>query len=106
MSCEYVSYSVSANSAEPIAGLTSEHTPLRFDESGRALDVTGGVAGGRTIERLEAASGEHTPWRVLEAPSPMGVIFVTKPTVTADGRRHAYSFVRVVSNLDLVEGSG
>jgi hypothetical protein len=101
-----VSYSVSTNTAEPVAGPSPGQTPLRFDESGRSLHVWGGVAGERPIERLDLASGERTHWRVLEPPHPVGVIFVTKPVVAANGSRYACSFERVVSSLYLVEGLG
>ena len=56
------------------------------------------------IERLDLASNERTPWRQLQVPHPVGLLLVYKPVVAANGSRYAYSYLRVVSNLYLVEG--
>ncbi len=101
---EYVSYSVRANAVEPMKGLGPGQTPIRFDASGRSLYVTSGDARAREIHRLDLATGERTPWRTLRPPHPMGVLYMSKPIVSSDARRYAYSFMRVVSNLYLVEG--
>ncbi|MCA9759757.1 MAG: PD40 domain-containing protein, partial [Candidatus Eisenbacteria bacterium] len=101
---EHVSFRVSTKTMDTIDRLTPADIPLRFDESGSQLFFVGGGSTRRSLDRLDLASGERTPLAVLEPPSPMGLIYMTKPVVSADGGRYAYSFMRVVSNLYLVEG--
>jgi serine/threonine protein kinase len=101
---EYLSYSLSANAAEPVPGLAPGLTPLRFEASGRSLYVAAERAGISRIETLDLASGERTLWRELQPSHPNGVLFVSMPVVAADGSRFAHSYLRVISNLYLVEG--
>ena len=101
---EYLSYSVSANAVEPIAGMASGLTPLRFDASGRSLYVATEQSGISRIEKLDLASGERTVWRELQPSHPTGILYVSMPVVAPDGCRLAHSYLRVISNLYLVEG--
>ncbi len=58
----------------------------------------------RTIDRLEVATGERTPWRRPRLQDARGVVYVTGPVVAANGSRYGYSVLRIISNLVLVEG--
>lgn len=60
----------------------------------------------RTIERLDITTGEREPWRTPRLADARGVVFVTRPVVAAGGGRYAYSYLRIISNLYLVEGLG
>jgi hypothetical protein len=100
----HLSYSFTANAADPVPGLVPELTPLRFEGSGRSLFVAAERAGISRIETLDLVSGERTLWRELQPSHPNGILFVSMPLVAADGSRFAHSYLRVISNLHLVEG--
>jgi dipeptidyl aminopeptidase/acylaminoacyl peptidase len=101
---EHLSYSMNANAVEPLPGMVAGLTPLRFEASGRSLYVAAEQAGISRIETLDLATGERTLWRELKPSHPNGVLFVAMPLVAADGSRFAHSYLRVISNLYLVEG--
>jgi dipeptidyl aminopeptidase/acylaminoacyl peptidase len=88
--------------AEPIAELGREDDALTFDDTGAALYVR--ARSGRDIERLDLASGERSAWRTLAPPDRVGVVFIGTPMVAAGGGRYAYSYLRLISNLYLIEG--
>jgi hypothetical protein len=101
---EYVSYSLQGKGETPLPALPGTRRPLRFDASGNGLYVWSVTDADTVIERLDLATAELTPWRRLSPSNPLGVIYLSQPIVAADGSRFAYSFLRIVSNLYLVEG--
>jgi eukaryotic-like serine/threonine-protein kinase len=103
---EYVSYAMQEKAETPLPALAGTRRPLRFDAGGSGLYVSNVTDAGTVIERLDLATGELTPWRRLSPSNPLGVIYLSQPVVAADGSRFAYSFLRIVSNLYLVEGLG
>jgi eukaryotic-like serine/threonine-protein kinase len=77
--------------------------PLAWDPGGRSLLVrrrTGGLPA--VLERVDLASGVHTPWRTLSPRDPVGVGDIGYVAVSRDGRSLVYSFSRRLSELYLV----
>jgi hypothetical protein len=101
---EFVQFAWRARAAEPLHGLTAGDQLLGFDSTGRSLYVTGSDPLDRTIHRLDIATGDRAPWRTPRLTDAKGVVFVARPVVAASGSRYAYSFLRTISNLYLVEG--
>jgi len=58
------------------------------------------------VVRVDATTGRREPWLDASPPEAAGVHPLPWPvaTVTPDGRHYAYSYLRVVSDLFLVEG--
>ncbi len=91
-----------ADTGQPVPGLDS-FLPLAWDPSGRSLFVrrrTGGLPA--VLERVDVASGAHTPWRTLSPRDPVGVGDIGYVAVSRDGGSLAYSFSRRLSELYLV----
>jgi WD40-like Beta Propeller Repeat len=56
------------------------------------------------IDRYDLMTGRQTLWKHLRPADPTGVTTVQMGPITPDGRSYAYSFMRVLSDLYLVEG--
>ncbi len=56
------------------------------------------------VSRLDALTGQRTPWRDLSPPDAVGVRTVGDIIGTPDGKAYAYSYYRRLSELFVVEG--
>ncbi len=87
-----------------LPGLTAEHLPLRFAPDGRALFfMTRGEIPAK-IYRYDIASGSKEAWKELVPADRAGLNSIARAVITPDGRTYAYSYLRVLSYLQLVEG--
>ncbi len=101
---EHVLHAWRTQVTAPIRGLTAQDIVLGFDDSGDTLYLTGSAGLDRSILRFDLATGTRTPWRTPALTDPRGVAYVAPPVVAANGSRFAYSYLRLISNLYLVEG--
>ena len=96
----------------PIAGgepqrlnldLTANEIPLRFSPDGKSLLVlTRGIP--LKIARADLATGHREPWKELAPADPAGVQSIVNIRFSADGKSYAYSTLRVLSDLYVVDG--
>ena len=56
------------------------------------------------VQRLDLATGRVEPWKELTLEDRAGIVRISPVQVAADGRSWAYGYVRVLSNLYVVEG--
>jgi dipeptidyl aminopeptidase/acylaminoacyl peptidase len=106
VSGEHLMFSCQTGVVEPIRGLATNEHAIRFDESGRSLYVASGTHLQQRVDWLDLESGKRSTWRALKPPDPTGIIFVGPPVVAEDGSRYAYSFLKQMSDLFVVEGLG
>jgi Tol biopolymer transport system component len=99
-------YPIDDGEPRPIPGLLPGELPLRWASDGSLYvrPPLGTVALPQKIDRLDPATGRRQPWRELAPADPAGVTGVTTVILTADARSYAYTYVRRLSNLYLVEG--
>ena len=96
----------------PIAGgapenlnlsLTVNEIPIFFSPDGKSLFVaTRGVP--LKIARVDLATGKREPWKEIAPADPAGVQTIVGVKFSADGKSYAYSTLRVLSDLFVVEG--
>ncbi len=55
------------------------------------------------VERLDLETGEHRPWRELQPESRTGVALIVNPILRPDVDAYAYTYVRVLQHLSLLE---
>jgi len=106
VSGEHVMFTLSTGATETIRELGPGDYAMRFDDSGRWLYVASGTGLQQRVDRLELKSGERSPWRALQPPDPTGIVFVGRPVVTTSGSRYAYSYIKQMSDLYVVDGLG
>ena len=56
------------------------------------------------VQKLDLSTGQREPWRELTLQDLAGIARIWPVRVAADGRSWAYGYVRVLSNLYVVEG--
>jgi Tol biopolymer transport system component len=87
-----------------LPGLTAEHLPIRFAPDGRTVFfMTRGEIPAR-IYRFDVASGRKELWREVAPADRAGLNTIARAVVTPDGQTYAYSYLRVLSYLQLVDG--
>jgi DNA-binding winged helix-turn-helix (wHTH) protein len=78
--------------------------PLFWDESGRRLYARDGMELPARIVTIDPASGERRPWLEVRPSDPVGISDAFTLVGTPDGKAYAYSFIRTLSELFVVEG--
>ena len=97
-------YPLEGGEPKALPGLTSEDLPMRFSPDGRTLFfMTRGEIPAK-IYRYDIASGSKQVWKELVPADRAGLNAIARAVITPDGRTYAYSYLRVLSYLQLVEG--
>jgi hypothetical protein len=98
-------YPIEGGEPRPIQGLETDDWPLGWEEGGRGLFVLAARSKIPTaVVRLDLEMHRTRPWLELAPPDRAGVSQLYNATVTPNGRFYAYSYVRTLSDLNLVEG--
>jgi serine/threonine protein kinase/Tol biopolymer transport system component len=96
----------SLQGAEPhrLEGAQPLDLPVVGSDDGDWLYVETGRYAQGEIARVHLRDGRREPLRSLQPPDPAGVTNVLRVVMTPDGSSYAYTFVRAISALYLVEG--
>jgi len=102
-------YPVDGGPARPLRGGAARDEPLRWSADGRWIYVRRdrGVkqSGAQAwIDRIEVATGNRQPWKMLTPSDPAGVYYMGLAHVTPDGASYAYSIHSSIETLYLAEG--
>jgi hypothetical protein len=88
----------------PIPGFALGDHMRQWSADGRFLYVSERYARPPCVARLDLATGERTPWRVFSPAESAGIVGTIDPSLTPDGSAWAYSVLRHLNDLYLVEG--
>jgi Tol biopolymer transport system component len=88
--------------ASPVRGLEPGDEPIRWSADGRGLFVRTGSLPARVF-RLDVASGRRTLLKEIAPDDPTGVPAVATVLPTPDGAAWAYHYMRLLSELYVVE---
>jgi serine/threonine protein kinase len=97
--------SVKGDSAVPVPGVRPDEEPAGWTPDGRSIYVVRPSSIPLEIERLDLATGERTPWTTLAPADRSGVFRLGPVLLSRDGQFAAYSFIRVSSELYLINGA-
>ena len=104
----YKLYPIAGGEPHDLPGLREGDIPLRYDRDGHFLFVREPTPGEPTralVVRLDVRTGRREPWKDLHPADPAGVTEILPwIRLSADGRVHAYSYERTLSNLYVVSG--
>ena len=64
----------------------------------------GGPVHGRRRWTRSAATGERRSWKTIRPADPVGIDTVIRILITPDGKSYCHDYVRVLSELFVVEG--
>jgi eukaryotic-like serine/threonine-protein kinase len=97
-------YPLAGGEPTALSGLTMAYRPIRFSADGRTLYCQEDSTIPLKIVRYDMASGRMDPWKEVMVADAAGLNSISRFTVTPDGKAYAYSYLRVLSYLQLVEG--
>jgi hypothetical protein len=99
-----VLFSIDGGEARPCPGLESGDLPIRWSADGRALFFQRSRGLTAEVHRLDLATGGRKLLWELAAQDPAGALVHPRVRLTPDGKWYAYSFLRDLSDLYLVDG--
>jgi hypothetical protein len=99
-----VLFSTDGGASRPCPGLESSDRPVRWSADGRSLLFLRRKAFAVEVHQLELATGRRRLLRTLAIQDPAGAVGPGRVRLTPDGASYAYSFMRNLSDLYLVEG--
>jgi Tol biopolymer transport system component len=95
---------VAGGEPRPVPSLAPDETVAGWSEDGASLLVYRANTVPAHLERLDLASGRREPLMEFAPADRTGVINVTSLTMAADRKSYAYSYLRYLSHLFVVEG--
>ena len=98
-------FSLNGAESRALAGAEPRDLPIVASADGEWLYVHGGSSDlSAEVARVNLRSGKREPVRTLAPPDPAGVVDILRIVMTPDARAYAYTFVRALSSLYMVEG--
>jgi Tol biopolymer transport system component len=96
---------VAGGTAQTVPGLTTDDEVIRWSVDGRSLYVFRTTNPPFRLERLNLASGRRELIREVAPADMTGVVWSTGAALTDDTKAYAYSYMRMTSQLFVVEGA-
>jgi Tol biopolymer transport system component len=97
-------FSVAGGAPKPLTGAEPRDLPIVASADGEWLYVQGDADIPAAIARVNLRTGQRESVRTLLPPDPAGAMNILRIVMTPDARTYAYTFVRALSSLYLVEG--
>jgi Tol biopolymer transport system component len=95
---------IEGGESRPIPGIEPGEWPIGWSTDGRSLYLARFRGLAKLVHRLDLATGRRELLHDLVPPDPAGVGVLPYLAVSADGKSYAYSFIRNLSELFLIEG--
>jgi Tol biopolymer transport system component len=97
-------YAVDESEPIPLTYLDSDDRPLRWSPDGSVLYVWRTASWPPAVDRVNALTGQRQPWKTIQPADPVGVDSIIRILVTPDGSSYCHDYVRILSELFIVEG--
>ena len=98
-------YPIAGGDPRTIPGWLPEDIWVTWSADGHSAYVYHDEKTSATVYRIDLAAGKREPVTTFAPVDPAGVTSVLNVRMTADGKAYAYSFLREMSDLFLVEGA-
>ncbi|HXY42399.1 MAG TPA: protein kinase [Vicinamibacteria bacterium] len=97
-------YPLAGGEPRPIPGIEPGEQAIGWSQDGRSLYVARPGSSAVKVHRLDLATGRRQLLHDLAPADPAGVYPGFTPGISADGKSCAYSFIRSLSQLYLIDG--
>ncbi|MGH9368406.1 MAG: TolB family protein, partial [Thermoanaerobaculia bacterium] len=97
-------YPVEGGEPSAIPGLVAGDIPASWTADGRSLLIGRRGEVPLKVFQLDLRTGRKELWKELIPPDPAGITTIGRVAVTPDGKSYAYSYVRSLADLYVVEG--
>jgi Tol biopolymer transport system component len=99
-----VKYAVDGGPAIPLTYLDPDDVPLQWSADQSILYVQRRGQWPPVVDRVHTPSGRRERWKTIQPADPSGVDSVLRILVTPDGKSYCHDYVRILSELFVVEG--
>ena len=97
-------YPVDGGAPVPLPIMASDDIALQWSSDGRLFYVWRGAAWPPVVDRVDISTGRREAWQTIQPADPVGVDAIFRILVTPDGKAYCHDYVRVLSELFIVEG--
>jgi hypothetical protein len=97
-------YPVDGGPARALPGAEAFEGVIRWSADGESLYVYKRFESPARIFKIDVANGRREPWKSIVPVDRAGLLTIDNFVMTPDARAYAYSFQRVLTNLEIVEG--
>jgi len=97
-------YPIQGGEPTPLDGIAPDDRPARFAPDGRTLYVLEPTSYPWRVYRYDVGTHRKETWRDLSPADLAGLNSISRIVLTRDASAYAYSYLRVLSYLQLVEG--
>jgi hypothetical protein len=97
-------FAVDGGPAIPMPYVSPDDSALRWSADGSLLYVWRTDAWPARVDRVNVMTGGREPWRTIHFADPAGADTVFRIVITPDGESYCHDYVRILSELFLVEG--
>jgi hypothetical protein len=97
-------YPVEGGDPVALPFLSADDVPLQWTPDGRSLYVWRTAEWPPAVDRVDVANGRRSSWKTIRPADPVGVDSIFRILVTPDGRTYCHDYVRILSELFVVEG--
>jgi Tol biopolymer transport system component len=96
-------FPVEGGEAKLVPGLQPGEVPTSWSADGRSVFVMARGQVPAQVFRVDAASGQRSPWKTIEPADAAGIDTVGRVMMSSDEKAYVYSYVRTLSDLYLVQ---
>jgi len=100
---QVVEFAVDGSAPIPLTYLHADDEPLQWSPDG-FLFVRRAGAWPAIVDRVNTATGDRKMWKTIEVADPAGIEAVVRILITPDGKSYCHDYVRILSELFVVEG--
>jgi hypothetical protein len=97
-------FPVDGGAPVPFSVIAAGDSALQWSSDARHLYVRRGLAWPPVVDRIDVSTGRREAWKTIQPADPVGVDAVATILVTPDGKAYCHDYIRVLSELFVVEG--
>jgi Tol biopolymer transport system component len=97
-------YPVEGGEPRSISGIADGEAPIQWSADGHSIFVRRWDEMPVRVYRLDLATGRRDLWKQIMPGDSTGVVQIRGVLPTRDGRAYAYSYMRILSDLYVVDG--
>ncbi len=97
-------YPVDGGPPRALAGAEAGDNPILWSADGRSLYVYRSREAPARVFQIDIATGRRDLWKTIAPADRSGLVAIDNIVITPDARSYAYSYQRVLTSLEVVEG--
>jgi hypothetical protein len=97
-------HAVDGGSPRPLQGASAGETPVQWDTDGKSIYLFTAEQAPSPVFRIDVASGRREPWKTIAPADRTGLVQIDTLVLTPDARSYAYSYERILTDLEIVDG--